>query len=207
MSLGEYIGSGSGVTKLLLHLNGNSSDTSGNSNSGTDTAITYVDGKFGKCASFNGSSSQINYTKSSNNYLINDFTISAWAKLTSSTGANTIYQMGNCGLYFGGCHYWTGSADVNLSDPNIPSAPSGWHLYTWTKSSTTGNVLYRDGSPVATNANTTASSNSYGNVNVGRFDSPGNNWFDGCIDDLILESRVWTATEIKKYYTNSLGRF
>ena len=48
MSLGEYIPNSN--TKLLLHLNGNSTDSSGNGNNGTDTNITYGlgYGKFGQ---------------------------------------------------------------------------------------------------------------------------------------------------------------
>ena len=63
MSLGEYNGAGSGTTKLLAHLNGNSNDSSGNANNGSDTNITYslANGKLGQGAGFNGSSSLIDY--------------------------------------------------------------------------------------------------------------------------------------------------
>ena len=44
MTLGEYIGAGSATTKLLLHLNGNSTDSSGNGNNGTDTDVLYHKG-------------------------------------------------------------------------------------------------------------------------------------------------------------------
>lgn len=32
-------------------------------------------------------------------------------------------------------------------------------------------------------------------------------YYQGCIDEVVVENRAWTASEIKKYYTNSLGRF
>ena len=31
--------------------------------------------------------------------------------------------------------------------------------------------------------------------------------YSGAIDEVIIENRAWTASEVKKYYTNSLGRF
>lgn len=59
MSLWEYLGWGSSQTKLLLHLNGSSADSSGNGNnwvwSGTE-AYSLANGKFWQGASFNGSS-------------------------------------------------------------------------------------------------------------------------------------------------------
>ena len=60
-TLGEYLGAGASTTKLLLHLNGKSTDSSGNGNNGTNSNITYslANGKFGQGAGFNGSSNSI----------------------------------------------------------------------------------------------------------------------------------------------------
>ena len=47
MSFGEYLGAGSSTTKLLLHLNGNSNDSSGNGNNGTVTGAVLTTDRFG----------------------------------------------------------------------------------------------------------------------------------------------------------------
>lgn len=67
--LGEYLWAGSTTTMGLYHLNGNANDSSGNGNNGTATNITWVEGKFWQCASFNGSSS---------NFRNNNITLSTW---------------------------------------------------------------------------------------------------------------------------------
>lgn len=62
-TLGEYLGSGSSTTKLLMHLNGSSADASGNSNNGTDTSVDYGTGygNIGKGARFNGNDWRIKF--------------------------------------------------------------------------------------------------------------------------------------------------
>jgi hypothetical protein len=37
--------------------------------------------------------------------------------------------------------------------------------------------------------------------------SSSDSFWSGAIDEVIIENRAWTASEVKKYYTNSLGRF
>ena len=32
-------------------------------------------------------------------------------------------------------------------------------------------------------------------------------FFNGSLDEIIFESRIWTQQEVQKYYTNALGRF
>jgi len=207
-TLGEYIPNAN--TKLLLHLNGNSTDSSGNSNIGTDTSITYsqANGRFGQGAGFNGTSSKISYIKGANNYLLNNWTMIAWVKRGSPTSETIpIYQMGNCYFAFGGVSYWDGSGDRRISDSATPTDHTRFFCYVWTKSSTGGQKLYRDGVLVGTEASNTNNSNSYSEVNVGRFASPGNRWFNGAIDEFILENVVWTPAQIAKYYSMTKGRF
>lgn len=55
LTLWEYLWAWSWITKLLLHLNGDANDSSGNSNNGTGTNITYGDWPLWKCAVFNWS--------------------------------------------------------------------------------------------------------------------------------------------------------
>ena len=87
MSLGEYLGAGSAVTKFLLHLNGNSQDSSGNSLNGTDTSMSYSKnyGRFNEGAYFNGSG-QI---RLGNSTILQPtkLTISMWIKRTTTEGS------------------------------------------------------------------------------------------------------------------------
>ena len=185
-------------------LDGNSNDAHG-SNDGTDYNMTYSAGKIGNAGSFNGGSSRIKLSKNASTYLLNNWTMAAWAKrASSSSGRNSIYQMGNCVLDFGGAKYYDG-ADRIINDPDIPT-DTDWHFYVWTKSSTGGSKLYRDGSLVASqSSHTTDNSNSYTEVNIGRFAAPGNSWFGGSIDELGLWSRALTSDEITKLYNNGNG--
>ena len=84
MSFGEYLVAGSATTKLLLNMNGNSNDSSGNNNNGVDTGIYYSKeyGRFNEGARFNGSTSKI---KGSSNLGINggNITILTWVKFNS----------------------------------------------------------------------------------------------------------------------------
>jgi len=71
--------------------NGNSLDSTSNSNDGTDTAITYVAGKINQAASFNATTSVIQVADSST---IQDFydgggTTSVWVFLNSDGGGNS----------------------------------------------------------------------------------------------------------------------
>ena len=191
-------------------MNGNSSDTSGNSNSGTDTNITYVDGKFGKCASFNGTTSVISlgYTAPTDNY-----TYSFWVNpvnfsietglihnfLNSSSGRNIYIHLNQTtGVIDVDIPYIKGSVVTGVavsagSFSNIVVTRSGsdWRIYL------NGNQVGSATDATAQESTTTC--------RIGKTD--GAQVLNGSIDEVILESRAWTASEIKKYYTNSLGRF
>jgi len=92
MSLGEYIPNAN--TKLLLHLNGNSNDASGNGNNCTAVNITYslANGRYSQGAGFNGTTSAI-YTGSAINYSSQIITISCWINFkTLGTGDYILFE-------------------------------------------------------------------------------------------------------------------
>jgi len=220
MSLGEYLGAGSGTTKLLLHLNGNSTDSSGNGSNGTDTAITYsqANGKFGQGAGFNGSTSLINFGDVVP--LSGDITCSAWINATAlssdmaivarSNGTpsfpqNYFLQTNNTGkVKFGS------SVDSYIRATGATTLSTGtWYHVVGTFNSTTKvyNVYVNgklDGTTTGTNLPPTTSQV----VQVGASDgaSPGNK-FNGKIDEAIIENTTWTPQQVQKYYTNAKGRF
>ena len=213
MSLGEYIKTPNTVG--LWHLNGNSTDDSGNGNNGTDTDITYSksNGKFNDGASFNGSSSKIvtgncNYgtyfTVSiwvrPNNVVQKDFARLIESNYTTgfslnyynSSGVDTIYATVK------GVGVWvTGSATVVRNVwQNVILTYNGAKISVYVN----GKLSYFQNSstnPTLTNAP----------IYIGEYVGGGDYYFNGSIDEVVLENRAWTQQEIQKYYTNALGRF
>lgn len=77
-------------TKGLYRLNGNANDDSGNSNNGTATNVTWIDGKIGSGAgSFNGSSS---YISSAYSNVSSEITTLFWFKTSASTNNQTVWS-------------------------------------------------------------------------------------------------------------------
>jgi len=218
-TLGEYLGAGASTTKLLLHLNGNSTDSSGNGNNGTDTNITYslANGKFGQGAGFNGTSSTITHTVP--NFGTGNFTISAWIN-TSQSWTRVIYgKTSNVDTDAGGYVLYLDSSNIYIfrfgtaTNPSVkfPLAlfSSGWLNCIVTRDGNTG-YGYVNGSLVSTSASLAAyNQNSAGVFTLGT--SPGSNWsprfYSGKLDEVIVENVAWNAEKIKKYYTYSKGRF
>lgn len=224
MSLGEYNGAGSGTTKLLLHLNGNSTDSSGNSNSGTDTSITYsqANGKFGQGAGFNGSSSKIVVPYNSS-LDTNNITISTWVKFTATPPANAsrIIERDSGS---GATRLWilgTNASDTTIgfvcwdSAGTISQAESGgyslsqnvWHhvVGIWDGVSVkryVDGLLY--GTSVAATGNLRGGNQP---LQLGN-DYPGiGRPLTGEIDEVIIENVAWSAEKVKQYYTFTKGRF
>lgn len=213
MSLWEYLWAGSDVTKWLYHLNWNSTDSSWNGNNWTATNVSWVDGKFWQCASFNGSNGYI----LANNWLTSgNFTASAWIKINQvpawvsyvliTNGSWNNMQIltirNDWGVAKLSQWYWIGySNQLNWSITlntwvwyNIISLRewSTWRLYV--------NWVLDNSWTVTTNTYTDQFSIWAQKVyNQGQF-----NWL---IDEVIIENRAWTATEIQKYYTYALWRF
>jgi len=218
MTLGEYLPNSN--TKLLLHLNGSSADSSGNNNNGTDTAITYsqANGKFGQGAGFNGTTSLI-YIPSNLGIAGNgDITMSGWFKLNTepTSGQVQIFMETASNLtatrYFQ--IYYTnngGTIYFNL-DSSAPAVPllynitlgiTNWYHIAVSRNSTTA-FLYINGVLVLQGAIGTYASYSANEFNIG---SALADDLKANVDEVIVENRVWTPQQVQKYYTNSKGRF
>lgn len=224
MSLGEFIGSGAATTRLLLHLNGNSNDSSGNGFNGTATAITYGKqyGKFNEGALFNGSTSKI---KGLSNLGIDggDITISLWSKFINTPGSNGVILFAQQGstskiayqIYIGQSNLTFLRSRRGIDNPgfsiNFTTTLSSWYNFILTYNYTSQILRgYVNGELIGSATNITGN----GTVTVG------NGWaiqdfietYYGDkvlsdMDDFIVENRTWTPQEIQKYYTNALGRF
>ena len=211
-TLGEYLGAGASTTKLLLHLNGNSTDSSGNGNNGTDTSITYslANGKFGQGAGFNGSSSVINvgYTAPTT-----DWTYSFWVNPTNFSAERALIHNflnttsgRNIYIHFNAT---TGAIDVDIpyiKDSVVTGTAPSTGVFSHIAVTRSGSAwkIYLNGNQVGSATDST-SQESTTVCRIGKTNASQAHL--GSIDEVIVESRAWTASEIKKYYTYSKGRF
>lgn len=209
-TLGEYLGAGSGTTKLLLHLNGSSADSSGNGNNGTDTNITYslANGRFGQGAGFNGSSS---FILSANNVGISGSssrTMAFIAKTTDPTDLEVWLQFGGVGAgtmfgfgtYLNNWYFFGEAADYNT---NI-AADTNIHFWVITYNGTAVKV-YQDGKLLGS-SNVTLNTTD-GKLYLGRYIANASRFMTGTLDEVIIETGEWSAEKVKKYYTMAKGRF
>lgn len=222
MSLGEYIGAGSGTTKLLLHLNGDATDSSGNGNNGTSTNITYsqANGKFGQGAGFNGSSSKVTITNTILPSTATNYTISAWINTANDTTEKTIISDRYGGSYAYKYrlsvqpttkvlkHIIYNSKLTELTSSGAIPATTWTHIavtvtvggtcYLYINGKQDGSASYVVGSyPPTANQST-----------IGVITGPATEaYFNGSIDEVIIENRAWTPQEVAKYYSYAKGRF
>ncbi|MFZ4583162.1 MAG: LamG domain-containing protein [Paludibacter sp.] len=227
MSLGEYVGSGSGVTKLLLHLNGTSVDSSGNANNGISNNVGYGKnyGVFNQGGLFtpgpgnNTYGSYIEIAHSTSLNFTNKFTCSIWFNKTN--GWDHLFLLGK------GSDWNTGYSLLLLSsgaDANLLYFSTLGTTNQTLKSKTqfTTNVWYNvvcvyngTNKYIYINGKLDNSISSTGNITtntvslkIGRRPLiPQTFPFWGSMDEVIIENRVWSEQEIKKYYTQCKGRF
>jgi hypothetical protein len=213
---GKQLPSQSLSTKAYYPLNGNSRDFSGNTNTGTDTAITYPQGRFGQAAKFNGSSSKILIGSSD---LVpttagTPITISTWFKANNAQTAGKIEQIVNLkdGFIFSYDHtsagfkgafsyassgaVFTSTGDLNIKSNiwiNAICIYNGTNIY-----------LYIDGKLASTNTISSSIRLSSGSNYIGLNSGGAASFFNGLIDEVIIESRAWTAAEVSTYYRKSM---
>ena len=220
MSLGEYIGAGSGTTKLLLHLNGNATDSSGNGNNGTVNGATVVDGKFGKCYSFDGTNDVINLGTGIS--LTNNFTISLFIKTTNTLNDKSIISKENVGgdfpqflatLKSNGIItfslFATNSSPLYISLDSVSAINDGLYKnIILTRDGSFANI-YINGKFDSKMAWTNSQWNSTANVCIGASQSSSSftKFLNCLIDEVIIENVAWSAEKVKKYYTMAKGRF
>ena len=210
-TLGEYMGAGTGTTLLNLHLNGNNTDSSGSSRSGSDTAITYsvANGKFGQGASFNGSTSRISYATAA---ALNpaSFTLSLW--LNPNTAINAGIWAASAS---GGPTIWVNGTSLGMDKAgtvamaNISNAVTKniWQYVVVTYNGSTGDIIFYVNGKIAGSANSTQTFTQKA-MDIGvNLRTGGGDWYNGKMDEFVLENSIWTYQQVYKQYTNYLGRF
>lgn len=118
-------------TELLYHFDDSLQDQSGNGHTATSNGITYIDGKFGKAANFNGSA-KATIPSPGISIGTGDFTVDFWIFLPSYSNDKIIFGGGANGNFmvgFGSNVFGVGRAELawdnTIASSNIP-------LNTWT---------------------------------------------------------------------------
>jgi hypothetical protein len=205
------------TTKAYYPLNGNSNDYSGNLNTGTDTAITYPQGRFGQAAKFNGTSSLISVADTGNllDFGTSDFTIGAWVYPTAND-ARFIFAKGTGG---GNSQYWLriedtstqlrfltaeGAGETQVSaDSSTALKLNSWSFVAAGRRGTT-HFISINGRDVKQTVGTVRNCDNANTFNLGSRSGGGGEFFQGLIDEVIIESRAWTAKEVETYYRKSM---
>lgn len=229
MSLWEYIGSGTGITKGLYHLNGNANDSSGNSINGTATGTGF---SWTKWFVWNGASK---FTNNGAAGIAIDFWKTGLPLTTNMTIAfsrtQTVASNGNNNRIIAKWNnaelnsyilYMTASNHLVIIIVNsaatrkdfdttfIPSL-NVWYNYVVTWNGTTI-TLYINGSYFNS---TSFSWTGWANTNlytvIGNYKTSGGSLWaptvdNSIIDELIIENVAWSAEKVRKYNTFLMGR-
>lgn len=211
-TLGEHLGSGSGITTLLLHLNGNSTDTSGNANNGTDTSITYglQYGYFGQGTIWNGTNSKIDVGTGASlsthtftwNWWVNPSSsvtgVKALAGQSTSANAPSMYIRNSDGKI-----QLDKDGAIAICTSNTAVTLNTWQMITITYDSGTGVCNhYRNGKPDG--SATSATTFSFSNTQVGVMASA--HFYSGQMDEVIRDNVVWSASKVLNHYNMTKGR-
>ena len=221
-TLGEYLGAGSGTTLALYHLE-NTTDSSGNGRTLTNNnSVAFNAAKFSNGADFGASGNTKSLSIGSALGYSANITMSCWVKLnTEITSSYYVflnldhlttrvafrmyydYNSGTRRLYFGRTKL--GVAD-NLVLYNQTLGTTNWNHFLMTYDGSNCRV-YMNGNlfgTVASSGNGTFTSFT-DNFSIGNTKTTYQNGH--IIDEVIVENRAWSASEIKKYYTFARGRF
>jgi len=197
-------------------LDGNANDTSGNGIHGTVYgAIPTSDqaGNFDSAYSFDGANDYIQIPANALLNMTNNFTISAWIKLSSNattTGMGIVKWGENipggrrCIMIWGGSTatnkvYWSGAyAAANVAGPDI--VDDTWYHVTVTVNQSNLASVYVNGT-LQNSGTVTLNSYNFTGVKIGATLSNNiDEHFDGTIDEVGIYNRVLTAQEISTIY-------
>jgi len=196
--------------KALWHFDGNPNDTIGLNNATTYGTITYPNTRLAQGASFDSTTSFINTSTNIGITGAQEWTISSWFNLRSSSGIRTIVNFGSGVtnynysqqvLYTGkaqcGGTYYTGNEWAQTDTIN----PNNWYNLVCTYNGT--NVrAYLNGIYYSTKAYTLSIPDSV--VQIGSA-TPANT-LNGTIDDIAIWNRSLSAAEVSTLYAQQAQR-
>lgn len=210
MALWEYTWLGSGTTKWLYHLNGNSNDSSGNANNWTATNITWVSWIKGSgAASFNGSSSVIATSSAITTWT--SATFSFWLYKTNDNDQSFFnewdYNAASLCFFSNSDHkinyrFWSTNGIATWADPVVNNS---WNNIICTHTWTSG-IIYINWK-VAWSGTVNAKNSSWTYFMLWKLWQLSLYWLNWYMDEVIIENRAWTQKEVQKYYTYSKWYF
>ena len=196
-------------TKWYWKLDGNSLDSSGLGNNGTDTAISYVAGREWQAASFNGSSSKI----TAKHWLWTGnitFTVSLFFYVTWTQTRWELFSIGNHSVLYNWILFSVRAKSWGNNAIFFDYSNSVW-------GSTNARVVYNsrnhllvtkswDNIIVTLNGVSESFTKSSLNVSTDKL-LFGDYWggvafLNWLIDEVIIEDRAWSATEVRNYYSS-----
>jgi Concanavalin A-like lectin/glucanases superfamily len=192
----------------LYSFEGNVLDTSGNNHNGTNFGVTFVTGKVGQAASFNGTSAYSTIPKSIG-VTGSGFTIAFWIKTTETGGGSQWYQgdglvdgeVGGVAYDFGtalvGSKFALGIGNSDTTMTSVKSVNDGnWHHVAATWNMTSGAMqIYVDGNLDSTGSGPTGPRTATPYLWVGKTTDAAQ-YFNGLLDEVHLYTNVLTAAEI-----------
>jgi hypothetical protein len=197
------------------------------SNEGTDTAVTYVTGKFGKAASFNGTTSSILVAASSDISVstIGAFRISAWVYVDTDgegdqgrifdkfSGASTGYRLfvyGQSGSTVK-LDFEVGHATTNTRVITSSTFTTGaWHKIDAIYNTDKSGDVYVDGAIATYSTDTTGVGAATADTGVAAYigsDSTSAYTFNGEIDDVRIYDGSFTADDLELDSIKGITRF
>ena len=191
-------------------------DSSGNGNNGTLHGVTWVKGKMGNAAKFDGSKSYIEVADSKSLDLPTSFTITAWINLAEvGNGRQVLLQKkaaGKNGVYTNYTLYaqWTqdalalvigdGTRRVGYLSTKGLGTANKWHHIAVAFGG--GKVrFYIDGAPAGEEAATIKPYTNNASLIIGRYTNADNTpkfFLHGAVDDLRIYNKALSETEIAK---------
>lgn len=218
-----------GTTAGLWHLNGNSTDSSGNNNHCNlpETAITFSqdNGKFGQGAGFNGTSSLMSINSNAGLSPVK-FTVMAWIKTSAAGAYREIFESYYQNTTIAGFEFRMDNANkLQLVSGNNTNQILGsgyqqvsstksindgvWHFVTGTSDGTNLKV-YIDGNLDGTQAwaNDPVYDSGNNRVRIGVNNYGGDthvSYWSGSIDEVCLVSSALTAKQIRQIYAYQKG--
>lgn len=201
MALAQRLGSGSSKTKLLLHLDGNVTDSSGNAVSCTATNVTYANGYAGsQAASFNGSSSKIAFSEG-NSYAA--ITIAVTYNATTYTGTKVLFMANNQNYFCqieatGRINFATQTSGYNYLQSATGVVSTGVkHRAVFRYTGSTKNIFI-DGKSVANVGSLSGSIPSGGTTKIGVYNDDSYGWWSGLQDEFQIDNFAWSDSDVIK---------
>lgn len=209
--------------KGYWRLNGNSNDASGSGYNGTDANITYsqANGLLNGGAGFNGSSSTIN-VGNAGQFGTGDFTVLLIFKTTQNTTGRYPNMIGTTkdiapryGFSLLLDNYTTSSVIYfellsNAGYAYVSSVDNfrdgKWHIAVGIKTSTKA-YLYIDSKLKDTQDHTLGTISGGVGCYMGRSAGSAQNYYNGALDQALLDSTAWNVAKVKNEYSRIKGFF